>query len=248
MAVELVSGSIFLDIQNNLGFDPINPAAGAFGIFRVTLFDTNASGRQLAQVIVDGATGGSVPAGFSQIPLNLAPGTVSSTIFAEIDVMSPPGDPVLINTANGFDITVTVGTISVSSASLDVDGLSVNLDPTSLDVSDIDADITDGIQSGSLILDIQNPFGVGVNMSLDISGTGFITLQRNVSIGTGATSQVIVTYTAADLQSFLGKANVLVSGSGTVVASGPATVTPTQEVVIAASLDITVEVGGSTVP
>lgn len=243
VSVVLVSGSISLDIQNNLGFDPINPAASTFGTFRVTLYDTDANGTELAQVFLDGATGGALPAGLSQIPLNLPPGPISSTIFAEIDVVSPAGDPVPIDTLNAFDITVTVGTLSVSSATVDVDGLAVNLDPTNLDVEDIDTSITDRILSGSLILDIQNPFGVGVDLSLDISGPGFITLQRNVSIGSGPTSSVTVTYTAADLRSFLGQATVLVSGGGTVVSPGvPATVTPAQEVVIKASLDIELEI------
>jgi hypothetical protein len=244
VSVELVSGSISLDIQNNLGFDPINPAAATFGTFRVTLFDTNASGRQLAQVIVDGATGGSIPAGFSQIPLTLAPGTVSSTIFAEIDVVSPAGDLVLINVLNGFDITVTVGTISVSSATVDVDGLSVSIDQSDLDVGDIDTSVVERVVSGSLILDIQNPFGVGVNISLDISGPFFTTIQKNVTITNATTSSVTITYTGAELRSFLGQTTVQITGVGTVVASTPATVAPGQEVVIEATLNINLEIGG----
>ena len=50
-----------------------------------------------------------------------------------------------------------------------------------------------------------------------------------------------VTYTADELRRFLGQADVLVSGAGTVV-GGPATVTPTDEVVIEASLDIVLEI------
>lgn len=244
VSVELVSGTISLDIQNNLGFDPVNPAAGIFGTFRVTLFDTNASGRQLAQVIVDGATGGSIPAGFSQIPLILAPGTVSSTIFAEIDVVSPAGDLVLINVSNSFDITVTVGIISVSSATVDVDGLSVNLDPIDLDVGDIDTGVVDRVLSGSLILDIQNPFGVGVNIVLNISGPGFTTIQKNVTITNATTSSVTITYTGAELRSFLGQTTVQITGGGTVVASTPTTVMPGQELVIKATLDINLETRG----
>ena len=249
VSVDLVSGSISLAIQNNLGFDPINPAPAVTGTFSVTLYDADMSGRQLAQVILDGANLDALPAGLTTVPLTLAPGTISSTIFAEIDVVSPAGDLVLVNVASSFDVTVTVGTLAspilVSSATLDVDGQAVSLTPTQLDVGGIDTDIVNRIQSGSLILDIQNPFGVGVNLSLDISGTGFSTIQRSVNIGTGATSSVTISYSAADFQSFLGQTNVLVSGVGTVVSPGvPATVTPTQEVVIATSLDLTLEVGG----
>ena len=245
VSVELVSGLISMAIQNNLGFDPINPSAAISGTFTVTLYDTDITGRQLDQVILDGANGDQLPSGgTTMIPLNLAPGTITSAIFAVIDVVSPAGDPVPINIANSFDITVTVGTVSVSSATLDVDGLAVNLDPTPLDAEDIDSTVVNRIQSGSLILDIQNPFGVGVDLSLDISGPfPSSPIQKSLSIGSGATSSVTLTYTAIELQSFLGQSGVQITGAGTVVSpGGPATVTPTDEVVIEADLDIVLEI------
>jgi len=245
-SVVLVAGSISLDVQNNLGFDPINPAVGVFGSMTVTLYDVDINGDQLGQVIWSGAGGDALPAGLTTVPITLVAATVSSTVFAVLEIDSPagdPGSPVLIDLAAGF--SVTVGTIAVSEATLDVDGQAVSLTPTQLDVGGIDTDIVNRIQSGSLILDIQNPFGVGINLSLDISGTGFTTIQRSVNIGVGAMSTVTITYSAADFQTFLGQADVLVSGVGTVVSPGqPVTVTPTQEVVIATSLDLTLEVGG----
>ncbi len=242
VSAELVAGSISLAVQNNLGFDPINPATApaAPGTFTVTLYDVDILGRQLGQVVLDGATGGTLPAGPSTVPINLTAGTVSSTVFAEITLDSPQGDAVPIDLAAGF--TVTVGDVSVSSVTLNVDGISADLDPTSLDVGDIDTGVVDRIQSGSLILDIQNPFGVGVTLNLDISGTGFATISKNVVIGSAATSTVTVTYTQAELQSFLGQTVVTVSGTGTVVAPSAATVTATQVLVIQVDLDLTLEI------
>jgi len=126
-----------------------------------------------------------------------------------------------------------------------VDGRAVSLTPTQLDVGGIDTDIVNRIQGGSLILEIQNPFDVGINLSLEISVGGFTTIQDSVSIVAAATSSVTITYSAADFQSFLGQTSVLVSGAGTVVSPGiPATVTPAQVMVIGTSLDLTLEVGG----
>jgi hypothetical protein len=243
VSVQLVSGSISLAIQNDLGFDPIRPAAGSPGTMTVTIYDVDASGRQLSQVTLDGAVlTDSLPDGaLTTIPLNFAPGTVSSTIFAEIDLDSPAGDAVVINPNNRLDITVAQGPFSVSSATLDVDSLSVDLDPTNLDVQDIDTSITDRILTGSLILDIQNPFGVGVDLTVDISGLAFTTISKGVTVSSLGTSSVSILYTAAELQRFLGQANVLVSGSGTVL-GGQAMVTPTDEVVIEATLDIELEI------
>ena len=246
VSVDLVSGSISLAIQNNLGFDPIRPAAGSPGTMTVTIYDVDASGRQLSQVTLDGAilTDSLPNGGLTTILLNLAPGTVSSTIFTEVDLASPAGDPVAIDLNTTLDITAAVGPVSVSSATLNVDGLAVNLDPTDLDIEDIDTSVTDRIQSGSLILDIQNPFGVGVDLSLDISGSfPGSPIQKSLSIGSGATSSVTLTYTATELQSFLGQSGVQITGGGTVISPlGPAMVTPTDEVVIEASLDIELEI------
>ena len=242
-SAQLVSGSISLAIQNDLGFDPIRPAAGTPGTMTVTLYDGDTGGRPLSQVTLDGAIlTDSLPNGaLTTILLILDPGTVSSTIFAEVDLDSPAGDPVPINPNNRLDITVALGPFSVSSVTLVVDSLSVDLDPTNLDVGDIDTSVTDRILSGSLILDIQNPFGVEVELTLLISGPGFTTISKDVTVSNLDPSSVSITYMADELRRFLGQPNVLVSGSGLVL-GGPAMVTPTDQVVIEASLDIALEI------
>ena len=251
-SVQMVSGSISLAIQNNLGFDPIRPAPASPGTMTVTLYDVDASGRQLGQVMLDGTTD-ALPVGLTTIPLSLAPGTVSSTIFAVIDVVSPAGDPVPIDLAATFDITANVGAILVSSATVDVDNKVVNIEQTTLEVSDIPADLVANIQTGSLILDVQNPFGVAINnLVMEIGGGDIIcqggdpppcTLKRTLDIGSGPTTSATLSYTGPELQSFLGKTGVFFRG--TVTSPGvPATVTPTQVATLDASLDVELEVGG----
>ena len=244
VSVALVSGSISLAIQNNLGFDPIRPAAASFGTMTLTVYDGNIAGRVLGSVVLDGTTD-AVPAGnLTVIPIALAPGTVTPTILTVVDLVSPLGDAVLINTSAGLDMTATVGSILVSSATIDVDGKAVDIDQTTLDVSDIDADVVANIQTGSLILDVQNPFGVAIDVVVEIGGPGIVTLQRNLAIGSGPTTSATLSYTGADLQSFLGKTGVFFRGSGTVTSPGvPATVTPTQQASIDANLDVTLEIG-----
>ena len=246
VSVELVSASISLAMQNDLGFDPIRPAVAAPGTMTITIHAVDATGPELGRVVLDGNVAtDSVPDGaLTTVSLPLQPGTLTSTFVAVVDVFSPLGDPLLIDITSSFDITVTVGTVSVSSATLNVDGLAVNLDPTPLDAEGIDSTAVNRIQSGSLILDIQNPFGVGVDLSLDISGPFPISpIQKSLSIGSGATSSVTLTYTATELQSFLGQSGVQITGVGTVVSpGGPATVAPTDEVVIEADLDIVLEI------
>ena len=103
----------------------------------MTLYDGDTGGRPLSQVTLDGAIlTDSLPNGaLTTILLILDPGTVSSTIFAEVDLDSPAGRPCPRSTPiNRLDITVALGPFSVSSVTLVVDSLSVDLDPTNLDV------------------------------------------------------------------------------------------------------------------
>lgn len=250
VSVELESGSISLAIQNNLGFDPIRPAAAANGTLTITIRDGDITGPVLGQVVLDGATDSLPNGSLTTVSLVLAPGTVSSTIVSVVDLVSPLGDTnVLIDVNAGLDITATVGPsgdpILVSSATIDVDGRAVSMDQTMLDLEDIETDIVDRILSGSLILDIQNPFGVGISVVVEIGGPGITTLQRTLNIDSGPTSSVTLSYTGAELRSFLGKTGVFFRGVGTVTSPGvPATVTPTQEIAIQSSLDVMLEIGG----
>ena len=243
VSVELENALISLRIQNDLGFDPIRPAAASSGSMTITIYDADTSGRVLGQVLLDGATD-ALPSGMlTTVPLNLAPGTVTPTILAVVDLVSPVGDNVLINTAAGLDITVTVGTILVSSVTVNVDGLTVDIDEEPLDLEDIDADIVSNVQVGSLILDVQNPFGVAIGLVVEIGGSDITAIQKTLDIGSGPTSSATLSYTGAELQTFLGKEDVFFRGSGTVT-GGPLTVTPDQVLVLEATLDVELEIGG----
>ena len=241
----VVGGSISLAITNNLGFDPINPATAPAmpGTFTVTLLDTDINGDTLGQVILDGANGDSLPAGPTTISLPLMSGTVKAAIFAVIDINSPAGDPVPIDLTASLDLTATVVSFLVSEITVDVNGRVVTIDPINPDVEDIDEELRERLQEGSLILDIQNPFGVGIpRMGLDISGPTFMTISDTVNISSDPTSRVTISYTGDQLRDFLGKALVLISGGGTVVSGVPVTVTPDQVLVIQTSLDLVVEI------
>ena len=244
VSVEMETATFSLDIQNNLGFDPIRPAATRTGT--ITVYDVDINGRELAREVLDGATSALPNGMLTTVPVNLAAGTVTPTILTVIDLDSPLGDTnITVNVNAGLDITVNVGTILVSSATVNVDGLTVDIDETQPKLEDIDEDIVSNVQIGSLTLDVQNPFGVAISLVVEIGGPGIMTIQKTLDIGSGATSSATLSYTGDELQTFLGKAGVFFRGSGTVVSPGePLTVTPDQVVVIEATLDVELEIGG----
>jgi hypothetical protein len=232
-AAQIASGTIQIVITNGLSFDPI---AGG-GTFTVTL-SAGDGGTQLGQVVVDGTTE-SMPGNSSRTEtLSIGSASIGSTFFASVSVVSVGGQVTTIDTTDEITVTATTTSLLVSSATVTVASQSVDLDPVELDVADIDSDITDHIQSGTLILDVVNPFGVSVDGTLNIGPT-----TKSFSIASGSTSSTSISYTTSELQSFLGQDNITFSGSGT-ASGGSVTVSPGQEMLIEATLDMTIRIGG----
>ncbi len=243
-SVELSAGSITVRITNNLGFDPIRPGVGITGSLAIVVYDQMIGGPVLDSVFVDGAVD-ALPSGtFLDVPISLAPGPVSSPIVAVVTVDSPEGDLVTINTSLRLDVDVTFDMMAATSATIVVAGTMVAIEDVAMDVEDIDSDIVENIVSGGLILDITNPFGVGLTVTIDIGGPTIATIRKTVDITSAPTSQARLDYTSSELQSFLGQPGVTIGGSGVVdPGAGSAVVAPGQVVVIDTSVDIVVEIG-----
>jgi hypothetical protein len=243
-AITVVGGSVLVEVTNGLDFDPIRPSASAFGSVTMRITD-DADGDVLSELVVNG-TDTSFPAGTTLTrTLTLDPTAVNGSLVATVTLDSPLGDPVTVDTASAVSVVVTPGTIDVSSVAIDVSGESVTIDPVDLDVGDIDTDIENRVIEGAFLLDVTNPFGVSADFDLTISwATG--TLGRAAVVTSAPTSQVRIDFTGAELQSFLGEPNVVLTGSAVVeAAAGVVTVNPGQELVLKASMDLILEIGGS---
>jgi hypothetical protein len=231
----VVSGSAVIAIQNGFSFDPL---AGG-GSLTVTVYDGQ-GGKQVGQTVFSApmAAGTTVTR-----TLTLAAGTLGATLYVDAVLASPGGQNALIGTGQRLTITATPNPILVSSARVNVASRSVTVAPVDLDVSDIDSSITDRIQSGGIILEITNPFGVAVGAQLDISYPGG-KITKTLSVASGATSTSTLSYTGDELRAFLGKSGVRMTGSGSVSSSaGYITVTPGQQVLIKAKIDLTLRIG-----
>lgn len=231
----IASASAQIAIQNSFSFDPI---AGG-GSLVVTLTDGQ-GGKEIGKVTFST----SLPPGQTTTQtLTVAPGSINSVLFVTAVLTSPGGQLTTIGTSQRLTITATPGTVLASSARVNVANQSVTIDPVDLDVEDIDDTITDKIENGSIILTIANPFGVSVGVQLNINYPGG-TITKALSISNGATSTATISYTGAELRTFLGQSNVRLTGTGTVSSSaGSITVTPAQKVTIDAKIDITLRIG-----
>jgi hypothetical protein len=241
-AAAITGGTINIDVSHNLGFDPVQPPGGSTGTVTITARN-GAGGAAIGEVTIDGASETFAAGATVTKTMTLSTTTIGGTVQLEISVDSPAGglgaaDWVPINTSNTVSASATVQNLLVSSATVNVSDQSVDLDAQDLDVSDIDDSVTENIVSGTLILDVVNPFGVTVSGSIQITNTE----PKSFSISSGATSQISISYTGNELASFLGEDNVSFSGSGT-ASGGLITVTPGQEITLSATLDLTIQIG-----
>jgi hypothetical protein len=237
------AGSITVEAFNGFTFDPIR-VGGSTGTITMTLYDGTAAGSVLDQIVVNGATEAFTPGSTLTKTLTISSATVGNTLTVEMVVNSPSGS-VTVNTSETLQITATPSDILVSSATVNVAGQEVSFDPEPLDVEDIDEEVVDHVRSGAFEFEIDNPFGIAVAFTITIRGNGFSDIVKTMNVTGAATDLVRIEFTQDELRSFLGQANVTLSGEGTVSGSaGTITVTPDQVLTIDSKLDIVLIIGG----
>ena len=243
-AVNIVGGSVQIEVTNGFNFDPIRPASGVFGSLELTLTD-DADGDVIGSLTIDGEDQAFAPSSTIMTSIVLGATSVEGGIETTILVDSPAGDPVTVDASSLLSVDATPMDVRVASVEIDVANQSVDLDPVDLDLEDLDTDLIERVESGSFILDVVNPFAVAADFDLQISGPTITTIQKSASIGPEAESSVIITFSGAEIRSFLGQPNVVLTG-GAVVDSGAGTivVNPGQELVLEAALDLGIRSGG----
>jgi len=243
-AFTVQSGSVEILLENGLNFDPIRPGATATGSLTVEIRDSS-DDDLLGSVVVDGVTSSLPPGGSLSETIVLMPTSVEGELIVDVAVNSPLGDPVVLDRSLAFSATGTAVGIEVSDVTVDVSNQSVELDPVVLDTEDLDVELIERIQSGDIVLDLANPFGVSADLTLEIRGPGIATLTRNLTLSDDPESTTRLSYTGTELQSFLGRPGITLEGSGVVNSgAGFLRVSPTDELVLDASLDVTLVVGG----
>lgn len=232
ISAEVTGGSVDLSIINGFSFDPLENG----GTMVVTIAD-DLSGDVLGEVTLDGATE-PLPADTTVLrTIDLSPVTLTGPLRATVAVDAPGGQTAVIDVSDIIEVSADVTSLLVSSVTVDVGNQTVSFEDQAIDLEDIDADVTDRIVAGSIVLDVVNPFSVSVDGSVEIGSTS-----KTFSIAGSGPSTVTLDYTGDELRSFVGQPNVFFSGSGT--ANGTSvTIQPGQEMNIDATLDVTLEIG-----
>lgn len=249
-AFALSGGILNFDITNDLGFDPLRPAAGdgvAYGHMVVTI----ASGLLTHTDTIQGsATLGIPTGGTTSLFLLLPTGTYADSLTVSLTMYSPAGDPVAIDSTRTLAVAASLRTLEMTSASVVVANRAFSTDSSAFDLSDVEG--AENVEQGGLRLTIINPFAATAMLNLVLAapaqnGEGAVAVARSISVPAAQTSSVGITLTKNELSSLLGKTGVTISSSGTVSGAGAGStvaVTPTQEIKIRTQLQLTFNVGG----
>ena len=245
----LTGGTIQVRVVNNFGFDPIRPAASASAARGQIAITIRNAGVVLGVHTIDGAATSFAP-GTSRLetvtfdPAGL-PRTIGGSVALEVMITSPAGDPVEINTAEAISVDAADAAVRASAAMVRVLDRTVSAEPMTLDLSGLDADLTDRVRRGALLLDIENPFSIGGTMTATLTAPG-VTLIRTLEVAPGA-SQVRLSFSGGELRSLFGPAPVSLAVSGPLsgVPAGLVTVRPAQQLTAAGRLELFVATSGS---
>lgn len=243
-AVDVVGGSVQLEIVNGFNFDPIRPASGVFGSMEITFTD-EADGDVLGMLLIDGEDQAFAAGSTLTTSVVLGAASIEGGIETTIQLDSPTGDPVTIDASDELSVDAIPVDVRVSSVEINVSGQNVDLDAVDLDLEDVDQDLIDRVISGSFVLDIVNPFAVAADFDLQISGPTIATIQKSASIGPDPESSVTISFTGDEIRSFLGQPNVVLTGGAVVdTGAGNIVVNPGQELILEAALDLVIRIGG----
>jgi hypothetical protein len=241
-SVTLTRGTLDVRFTNGLSFDPIRPSA-AEGAPRGSIVVTIRSGSTvLGTHTIDGANRALAPGAVvtETVSLNAAvmPKTIGQPIVIQTTLTSPEGDPVVINTAEALTVEAAEGSFAMSTAYVHVVDRLVSSAPVALDLDGLDSELTDRVQSGAVLVDLNNAFAVAGPLTVTISAPG-ITYNRPLTIAPGLTHSIL-SFTREELQSLIGATSVslVVSGQVNATPEGSVMVTPAQQISIESRLEL----------
>jgi hypothetical protein len=232
LEVDVESGQFTVQIDNQLEFDPL-----AEGGSVTILISGTGGGPTLATLTLESPTDALPPGEVTTRMVAMAGGVVAGGFEAQVDIVSSGASSATVEADDEITVTVLTQALRVNSATITVDGLSATLTEQELDVGDLDEDIADGVLEGTIELGVSNPFGIAFDGTVQIAG-----IVRDVSIPTDPTSTVLLQFTGSELRSILTAEDGTLSGSGT-ISGGPATVSPSTQLTIDPTIDVTLELG-----
>lgn len=235
-SARIVGGQARIEFFHDFGFDPIQPSANEFGSIEVVLLS---AGDTLAAGSVSGETE-SFPSGTQRVMvLPFRNVVLRDSIAVHVTITSPAGGLVMVDGSRGLELSVLPSPIQVSEAEVRVEDHAIELDDTAIEVVGGEG-LVNRIQSGVLLLEVDNPFQVTGSLQIALSAPGAPAIVRHLSLGTGQTESR-AEFTGHELRAILEDEKATLSATGTVTATGgTVTIRPDQVLKANSRFDLTV--------
>lgn len=239
----ITGGTVAVVMTNDFSFDPLRPNGNTepFGSLAIRVTSGNTL---LASDSIDGRTTPFSRNTTLSRSLNLASTTIAGPVQISVRIRSPQGGPTTVNANDRFTVQVTPQNIRASQAQVRVQNQSISAQNVEFNLSDIDEAIRNRIQGGAILLTVANPFQVGGNLNIGITGGG-TPINKQVQLTAGSTSATVqeIVLSKEELRSILGRQSIRLSAAGTVNApSGAVTVTPSQTIVFRTRLRLDINI------
>lgn len=232
--VEIASGLIPVRVTNNLGFDPIRPSASARGVVTITL----RNGTTVVGQHVMNGNFADLPQGIVRtINISVGAFTWDQDLSATIDVDSPAGDPVTIDTSRSLQVRAGPMQLSIASVTVNVASRSF-ADTSEADLTELSGEFGEKVQGGAVRLTFENPFNIGGSFSLELR-TPTTTITKSLTLSPNATSTNRLSLTAGEIQSLLGEIVTVTISGGFSAPGGTLTLTPRQVARIITEMELT---------
>jgi hypothetical protein len=254
ISTALTSGTVTLQVTNNLSFDPIRVKVNA-----PASTDPTQQGRMVIVIrsgslvvgrdSINGVTTAFAPGAVLTRPITLQAGNISNALQADLTLTSPPSDNAVFINANGtLNASVAMQNLTVAQVRMNVVNQPITSPAgTEISLGGLDEGITNAILGAQLEMTITNPFTIAGNLDVDFDyGTGTITKQ--LALPSGVAQVRTVALTAADMTNLFGAQDKIdLSVNGSVNSTAPIDVTPQQKLTISNRLIMRIQAGGGTI-
>lgn len=238
VSASITGGTIDLRLTNNLNFDPIRPSATARGTISMTIRRGTTT---IATYTAAGTAMAFAPGSVIGGPIAITPFTFDGPLTVDVNVNSPAGDAVVMDTSRSIRIKAGPMAVAVSQVTVTVTGQTFS-DTSDLDLTNTEGELGDKIQGGAFRFNFTNPFAVGGNFSLTFrdASTGATLLSKSITLAQSATSSARIALTKSEIESLLGQEIEVIVSGGFNAPSGQLTLTPKQVATFTSLLEITV--------
>lgn len=243
VAASLTGGQVTLRVSHSFDFDPLRPASDPAAERGFMVLTVSSAG---VMVVRDSISGHDTafPAGVTLASeLAVAPVDVAGELAIEIRIYSPEGDGTTVSVRDELLVTLEPTTVAISEATVALADQAVGPEARTVDLP-VDSALVERVQSGALLVAVQNPFDVTGQLDLAFQLPGRA-IRKSVALQAG-TSEERVGFTGQELRDILGETDVQVLVEGAVQsADGTVTVRPGQQIAFGLEFEVIILVGSA---